>query len=119
MSKCKVNTVENVSGTKSFTVDEVRAMLDEVIGISDFDNSLTEQGYQKLPNGCIMQWGKGAGSQTVTFPIPFPSYCASVNATEGASGSNESLVVNTITPSSFNITMSLESRTFTWFAIGY
>jgi len=30
MSKMKINTVENVSGSKSFTVDEVRAMLDEV-----------------------------------------------------------------------------------------
>ena len=28
MSKCKVNSIENVSGTATFTVDEVRAMLD-------------------------------------------------------------------------------------------
>ncbi|KWE94978.1 gp53-like domain-containing protein [Burkholderia ubonensis] len=41
-----------------------------------FANSLTSNGYQKLPSGLIIQWGLGATSGqtgTVTFPIAFPN----------------------------------------------
>lgn len=45
-----------------------------------FDASLTENGYQKLPSGLIIQWGKygstvGESDYSVTLPIPFPTAC--------------------------------------------
>ena len=48
---------------------------------SDFtgsNQSLTSSGYQKLPGGLIIQWAAGAAaasgtSQTITFPISFPT----------------------------------------------
>jgi hypothetical protein len=46
--------------------------------VGQFPNSKTSNGYQKLPNGLIIQWGVSgtlspSGSVTVTFPIAFPS----------------------------------------------
>jgi hypothetical protein len=38
--------------------------------------SLAQSGYQKFPNGLIIQWGRvtfGGTSATVTFPIAFPN----------------------------------------------
>ena len=46
-----------------------------------FQNSLTTNGYQKLPGGLIIQWITGlastAGETTtaLTFPIEFPNMC--------------------------------------------
>jgi hypothetical protein len=42
-------------------------------------------GYLKLPNGLILQWGtKSGGEQWVTFPATFPATCIAVVATMGA-----------------------------------
>ena len=41
-------------------------------------NSLGTNGYQKLPNGLIFQWGihsRSTGTTTITFPIAFPNGC--------------------------------------------
>lgn len=51
-----------------------------------FSNSLGGSGYQKLPNGLIIQWGSansvpGGGSQIVALSIPFPNTGVSVVAT--------------------------------------
>jgi len=45
--------------------------------------SKTANGYSKLPNGMIMQWGfnSNAYSMTTTFPIAFPTACLSVSLT--------------------------------------
>ena len=47
--------------------------------------STATDGYQVLPGGLIMQWGittHGAeGSQSVTFPVPFPNTILSAQAT--------------------------------------
>jgi hypothetical protein len=51
--------------------------------------SLTTDGYQKLPGGLIMQWGTVATTQTgntvpaldTNFPIAFPNACLSLQAT--------------------------------------
>jgi len=43
--------------------------------------SLTANGYVKLPGGLIIQWGKVAGAAGVigvTFPIPFPTACVGI-----------------------------------------
>lgn len=53
----------------------------------DFANSKNGNGYQKLPNGIIIQWGRVEFDRTdyidrhVDFPIQFPNCCLSVNAT--------------------------------------
>jgi hypothetical protein len=55
-------------------------------GPSTFVASLTENGYQKLPSGLIMQWGRASVTYTfgvpdssiVVFPIAFPHACFSI-----------------------------------------
>lgn len=65
-------------------VNQVKAALDLLyVSLSLFtgsNQSLTANGYQKLPGGLILQWCSGApttaeGSQTITFPLTFPNAC--------------------------------------------
>lgn len=47
--------------------------------------SISPNGYQKLPGGLIVQWGgvatNASGAATWTYPIPFPNGCYRVFAT--------------------------------------
>jgi hypothetical protein len=58
-----------------------------ISGITNsFGNLLTTNGYQKIIGGLIIQWGKTANytnesSQTITFPIAFPTACLNAQAT--------------------------------------
>ena len=47
-------------------------------------SSKTQNGYQRSPSGVIMQWGmSGKNVPNVTFPIAFPTACATVLITRG------------------------------------
>ncbi|EMA4384379.1 hypothetical protein U3B79_002784 [Escherichia coli] len=56
--------------------------------MNSFGNSLTANGYQKLPGGMIIQWGSfsvsptggSVGTVDITLPVAFPAACRSVNA---------------------------------------
>ena len=46
----------------------------------------TQNGYQKLPSGVILQWGMvadGPSGANVTFPIAFPTACLNLQITRG------------------------------------
>jgi hypothetical protein len=88
--------------------------------------SLGTNGYSRLPNGLIFQWGTSAsiaqdGSATVTFPLAFTTVynivitpIGAINTTSGGSDS-----VDTVTTSNFVIRHGSDSsRTFYWMAIG-
>ncbi|WP_442902919.1 gp53-like domain-containing protein [Gilliamella sp. Occ4-3] len=57
-----------------------------MIVLSDFDVLFNGSGYQKLPNGIIIQWGasatNSAGIIDVRFPISFPNKFLSAILTE-------------------------------------
>ncbi len=91
-------------------------------------------GYVKLPNGFIMQWGVAGTATTnpapITFPIPFPAACVSVQATiagYSVGGSTfYALAVGSISTtgavvaSGYTWSTSLQNGpAFTWFAVGY
>jgi hypothetical protein len=60
------------------------------IGASDFLGTKTTSGYQYLPGGLIMQWGRdttATANHNVTFPIAFPNACFSVAVSGVANGS--------------------------------
>jgi hypothetical protein len=85
------------------------------------DSLLSQNGYQKLPSGLIMQWGKGAESVPVTFPIPFNALF-SLTATSNYDG-DYSLYIIDQTTTGFTAwigpkTISPEAG-FNWIAIGY
>ena len=82
-------SLSNVSGetvlTKIKNVDGAGSGLDAdfVKGLpADFTNSITVNGYQKLPSGLIIQWGSYVKITTspiaITFPIAFPTAVFSV-----------------------------------------
>jgi hypothetical protein len=98
------------------------------LSANGFNVSLSSNGYQKLPSGLIMQWGKtistGADSTvSVSFPISFVSEVYSVVVTQNAGrqdGSSGTISVDGITITSFNIQNGADNTgPFYWQAIGY
>lgn len=88
-------------------------------------------GYQKLPGGTIIQWGRttdlsdtSPGSVSITFPIAFPNAVLNVSAMEAASTGNKSVfsVANyTLADMSvayYRVYGSATGAIF-WFALGY
>lgn len=62
---------------------------DRLVGVNEFVSSLAGNGYQKLPNGYIFQWGKtNCGTPSIiNFPITFPNALLGVIVVESnASG---------------------------------
>lgn len=67
------------------------------------NQNLTQNGYQKLPSGFIIQWKRGTntlatGHQTIIFPITFPVTCLHVNVSTlvlGESPSKDSWKLST------------------------
>lgn len=99
-----------------------------------------DNGYLKLPNGLILQWGKvasgwpGEGPYTVTFPVAFPNKCLNTQITvlsDGRKGSvnlDITIPVGTLKPTGFDAmfnamafqgSSAADLRGFYWFAIGY
>lgn len=101
---------------------------------SAFVNSKATNGYQKLPNGLILQWGSGsiasttaAQTLTIPFPIAFPNACLSVNLSHngntGSGSAGERMSVEGISSltgfnSVYSSTASITLNYF-WMAIGY
>lgn len=59
----------------------------------------TESGYQKLPNGLVLQWGRihghvGSMSGRATFPIAFPNACYSVVLSQHSVNNNAYILRN-------------------------
>lgn len=99
--------------------------------------SFTDNGYTKLPNGLILQWGlinaKGGKADTARFNIAFPNKCLfatiSANSLYVGAGSNIALITaisNTnFTFTSYGVTeegvfrYAYGKATYFYFAIGY
>ncbi|WP_074019713.1 gp53-like domain-containing protein [Xenorhabdus thuongxuanensis] len=76
--------------------------------MSFFESRLTESGYQKLPSGVVIQWGRAHGTTQVSgaglggwyqtqtmfeFPIPFPNKCVSLTNSVLNGGTSERWIV--------------------------
>lgn len=100
---------------------------------NEFIASFGASGYQKLPSGLIMQWGKTAsstaeGARGVTFPIAFPNACYVMVATTdntsgvfaGTSSDNSAQVQSFNTTSATLIAQGYipQSTGIYWIAIG-
>ena len=103
----------------------------------DGGHDFSTNGYQKLSNGLILQWGTvsitsdGSGTtseESVVFPLTFPNAVLSIQCTvELASGGIEGSVnayYNTLTTSGVKLGNDSNgatdaSRVNKWFAIGY
>lgn len=71
------NTLTSTSTSEAATANTVKLLNDRFL--NDFLNLKSENGYQKLPGGLIIQWGKFTavtnynGGQLVSLPIAFPN----------------------------------------------
>jgi hypothetical protein len=96
-----------------------------------FDASLTNNGYQRLPSGLILQWGAGTtdsgGTVAMTFPIAFPTAVRQVLPTDqsAAANANNAHIVSTMNRTASGFTAitcrydgTLNSSAFSYFAIG-
>lgn len=89
------------------------------------ERSINENGYSKLPNGLIIQWGRGmvneSNSGVYHFPVSFPNDCFAI----GLSGSRNSnrdyfLRMGRVSKSTYGqYSSSVEYNEVSWMAIGY
>lgn len=84
--------------------------------------SVTANGYIKLPNGMVLQWGTNKTAANVNagylnYNIAFPTTCVSVIATP--QGGVAEICTQGYTDTSFAWNMNVSGRWFTWIALGY
>jgi hypothetical protein len=75
----------NVSVSSNVAVGNITLTQNNLLG------SVSTNGWQRLPSGLIMQWGrdtKTGADHGVMFPIPFPNAVFSVTSTGYAGGTN-------------------------------
>ncbi|MBA8049958.1 gp53-like domain-containing protein, partial [Citrobacter freundii] len=78
---------------KSAAQRDIGTGTNQIPDMSYFPTALNNVGYQKLPGGLIMQWGREtipAGGIFVNFPIPFPNLVFSIAL--GAAGDSSTII---------------------------
>ena len=138
----KLATARNIALTGAVTGNvnfdgSGNVSLATTLNLADFANSKNENGYQRLPNGLIFQWGKlsadrylGESAQSITFPISFPTVCLNVQAnmymTRHSPAGDGGVFVVDFNRSTANFSIQNvgtnsvgDLRGFYWFAIGY
>ena len=128
---------ESIAGTiKIATTAQVTAGTDNTTAVSPaklkeiFVNGSrkTQNGYQKLPSGVIMQWGMVADNvANVTFPVAFPTGCASLQITRGLGAASGGLwlpapIILSMSNTAFTVDPVMQSpykSLVYWFAVGY
>ena len=93
--------------------------LNEAVLHSNFSQNLSGNGWCKLPNGLIMQWGISNGGW-VNFPIAFPHQCFSVIGTPNGGGNYENYSIFNISNTRFFHKGKYDSdaNNAKWIAIG-
>ena len=124
----KISTTAQVSAGTDNTTAVSPAKLKELYTSG---SKKTQNGYQKLPSGVIIQWGMVADNvPNVTFPVTFPTTCASLQITRGggvAANSNGSSdvgasVIMSMSNTGFtvdSVMQSLDKSLVYYVAIGY
>jgi hypothetical protein len=105
-------------------LDQIKTYINNYTGQST--NNLTGNGYQKFPDGLIIQWG-GLSVSTgigVTFPIAFPNACLKVFSQVASNdGKVGGVVPNATTKTGFTAYVAGATtgdyRWYDYFAIGY
>lgn len=123
------NTLTSTSTTEAATANTVKLLNDRFT--NDFLNLKSENGYQKLPSGLIIQWGRftptmatTVGSpQYVSYPIAFPNKLlfAVPSTNGGATSGNELAHIDTSlsTKTQLGIYTNYNNSDCWYFAVGY
>ena len=131
-SYVKINGNQNINGTIFFNSSPTvpnptagshaanKAYVDSKTSSGGFSQSFGHNGWTKLPNGLIIQWGI-CTENTNTLPISFPSAFCSVNATVISSGgttNGNTAIINS--SSNFSYKMgSMDGSIGYFIAVGY
>jgi len=89
------------------------------------DVLLEPNGYLALSHGIIVQWGNVSlsqdGTETVTFPVAFPSACVSVmfQGTEDSASYTNGIYLSSKSASNFVVKTRSDAQTCYWLALGY
>lgn len=101
--------------------------LEDVVHLANFTSGVN---WRRTPDGYIEQWGVSPaavnGTATVTFPIPFPDSCQTIQLTEVTSSTTGlsgviswGLSTDTITKTGFSAKASVStSESLNWRALG-
>lgn len=85
--------------------------------------NVSAAGYQKLPSGLIIQWGRTAsavsGSHVLNFPVAFPSACLSAVACKNTTVDNFAGHVRTFSATQLTLYVASGAAYMYWQAIGY
>lgn len=73
-----IKYADEVTNKEQVEMSSIVQDLANRVRYEDFTQNISENGWSKLPNGIILQWGKftslGYGTQ-ITFPMEFPTLC--------------------------------------------
>lgn len=132
--------VQDMQTTLTNSIEEALAKaeqaitnLTDVTTLTDFGKQLQDEGFQRLPGGLILQWGRTAklpkdGVATINYRIPFPTKVLHIS---GASQSNTTdevdIHMRTVTfnattatiKAEYNGGKAVDGAVLHWFAIGY
>lgn len=98
------------------------------VDLSQFGKNLASNGYQKLPNGLIIQWGSGTGGTTISgatysLPVAFPNgFFTGVACDSGGGvliGGFGCTSLSTYTLFSMDRGGTYTAGTLHWMAVGY
>ena len=111
------------NSTKISTTAFVKAQGYLTSALQDTAHSFAANGYQKLSNGLIIQWGQTtSGTSNATFPIAFPNAClqatTSIGSNSGDIGTGKITIV-TLSTTGFTMYASQTNIWNRYIAIGY
>lgn len=113
-------------GTNTTQIATTAFVLANSVSTSAFIRNTGSNGYEKFPDGTIIQWGSVVSTntnKTVTFPIAFPNACRQVNVGALTSSAGGSTVVSFTASSAVVLAMNLNNggvaATAVWYAIGF
>lgn len=120
-----VNNLTTGGNSEALTAEMGKALSARFV--DDFLSLKSENGYQKLPGGLIIQWGlsTGVSSRTATFPIAFPNECLNIGGSTYLSlGNFQTCSFRNATNQNFGIQTGdvnnvAQPNPVKWFAIGY
>ena len=137
----KKNENQNINGTTFFNTSPTvpnptagshaanKAYVDSKIASGAYSQSLSSNGWTKLPNGLIIQWGRtwlstNSKDVVVTWPITFPNATFSVSMTRGTfigTGKEDATAIQAynLQPGSVTITNPSNETWVHYIAIGY
>jgi hypothetical protein len=98
--------------------------------LSNIISEKTSSGYQRLPGGLIVQWGitgslNSASTNTITFPLEFPTLCLQViaglrNISAAATTDTGHFGTGNYAVTGFDLyNRTSAAAVFNWIAIGY